>query len=184
MLLAPKRDPDALDIPIPRTNAEAVSGPWASYWIVAKEAEMASNRSKGTNVDAVPLRGANVVSGMWLYKVKRPAGAPPVFKVRYVVRGFSQREGIDFFQTFAPTLKMITLQVFLHIAAHRDYEVISMLIRWFLATKSTHGSRVVCLHSDREGLVMEITGTSMIHACAPHYMWPYAVRYAAHQLNL
>ncbi|CAI7759764.1 unnamed protein product [Closterium sp. NIES-54] len=51
----------------------------------------------------------NVVSGIWLYKVKRPPGAPPMFKARYVARGFSQREGVDFFQTFAPTPKMTTL---------------------------------------------------------------------------
>ncbi|CAI5536131.1 unnamed protein product [Closterium sp. Naga37s-1] len=31
---------------------------------------------------------------------------------------------------------------------------------------------------------MEIARTSMIHARAPHFLWPYAVRYAAHQLNL
>ncbi|CAI7841068.1 unnamed protein product [Closterium sp. NIES-54] len=31
---------------------------------------------------------------------------------------------------------------------------------------------------------MDIAGTSMIHARAPHFLWPYAVRYAAHQLNL
>ncbi|CAI7903527.1 unnamed protein product [Closterium sp. NIES-54] len=31
---------------------------------------------------------------------------------------------------------------------------------------------------------MEVTRTSMIHAVAPHFLWPFAVRYAAHQLNL
>ncbi|CAI7812298.1 unnamed protein product, partial [Closterium sp. NIES-54] len=36
----------------------------------------------------------------------------------------------------------------------------------------------------RIGLVMEVVRTSMIHAAAPHFMWPFAVRYAAHQLNL
>ncbi|CAI7759099.1 unnamed protein product [Closterium sp. NIES-53] len=36
----------------------------------------------------------------------------------------------------------------------------------------------------RIGLVMEVTRTSMIHAAAPHFLWPFAVRYAAHQLNL
>ncbi|CAI7829092.1 unnamed protein product, partial [Closterium sp. NIES-54] len=36
----------------------------------------------------------------------------------------------------------------------------------------------------RIGLVMEIARTSMIHAAAPHFLWPFAVRYAAHQLNL
>ncbi|CAI7896943.1 unnamed protein product [Closterium sp. NIES-54] len=36
----------------------------------------------------------------------------------------------------------------------------------------------------RIGLVMEIARTSLTHARAPHFLWPYAVRYAAHQLNL
>ncbi|CAI7807754.1 unnamed protein product, partial [Closterium sp. NIES-53] len=36
----------------------------------------------------------------------------------------------------------------------------------------------------RIGLVMEVAHTSMIHAAAPHFLWPFAVRYAAHQLNL
>ncbi|CAI7914000.1 unnamed protein product [Closterium sp. NIES-54] len=36
----------------------------------------------------------------------------------------------------------------------------------------------------RIGLVMEIARTSLIHAAASHFLWPFAVQYAAHQLNL
>ncbi|CAI5485693.1 unnamed protein product, partial [Closterium sp. Naga37s-1] len=36
----------------------------------------------------------------------------------------------------------------------------------------------------RIGSVMEVARTSLIHAAAPHFLWPFAVRYAAHQLNL
>ncbi|CAI7906389.1 unnamed protein product [Closterium sp. NIES-54] len=36
----------------------------------------------------------------------------------------------------------------------------------------------------RIGLVMEVAPTSMIHVAAPHFLWPFAVRYAAHQLSL
>ncbi|CAI7839484.1 unnamed protein product [Closterium sp. NIES-53] len=36
----------------------------------------------------------------------------------------------------------------------------------------------------RIGFVMEIARTSMIHAAAPHFLWPFAVRYAAHELTL
>ncbi|CAI7892039.1 unnamed protein product [Closterium sp. NIES-54] len=36
----------------------------------------------------------------------------------------------------------------------------------------------------RIGLVMEFARTSMVHAAAPHFLWPFAVRYVAHQLNL
>ncbi|CAI7879409.1 unnamed protein product [Closterium sp. NIES-53] len=59
-------------------------------------------------------------------EVKRSPGSPPVFKARYVARGFSQRQGVDFFQTFSPTPKMTTLRVLLHVAAQRDYELHSL----------------------------------------------------------
>ncbi|CAI7857538.1 unnamed protein product, partial [Closterium sp. NIES-53] len=36
----------------------------------------------------------------------------------------------------------------------------------------------------RIGLIMEVARTSMIHAAAPHFLWPFVVQYAAHQLNL
>ncbi|CAI5482506.1 unnamed protein product [Closterium sp. Yama58-4] len=68
------------------------------------DAEMASWKSTGTYVDEVPPPGANIVSGMWIFRVKRPPGSPPVFKARY----------------------MTTLRVLLHVAAHRDYELHSL----------------------------------------------------------
>ncbi|CAI7773723.1 unnamed protein product [Closterium sp. NIES-53] len=36
----------------------------------------------------------------------------------------------------------------------------------------------------RIGMVMDVARTSMIHAAAPHFRWPFAVQYAAHQINL
>ncbi|CAI7875285.1 unnamed protein product [Closterium sp. NIES-54] len=92
----------------------------------AMDAEMASWKSIGTYVDEVPPPGANIVSGMWIFRVKRPPGSPPVFKARYVARVFSQRQGVDYFQTFSPTPKMTTLRVLLHVAAQRDYELHSL----------------------------------------------------------
>ncbi|CAI7893434.1 unnamed protein product [Closterium sp. NIES-53] len=105
MLLAPEGDPDAPDIPTPRSYAEAIAG---------------------TYVDEVPPPGANIVSGMWIFRVKRPPGSPPVFKARYVARGFSQQEGVEFFHTFSHTPKMTTLRVLLHVAAQHDYELHSL----------------------------------------------------------
>ncbi|CAI7838819.1 unnamed protein product [Closterium sp. NIES-54] len=53
-------------------------------------------------------------------------GSPLAFKAHYVARGFSQRQGVDFFRNFSPTLKMTTLRVLLHVAAQRDYELHSL----------------------------------------------------------
>ncbi|CAI7771948.1 unnamed protein product [Closterium sp. NIES-53] len=36
----------------------------------------------------------------------------------------------------------------------------------------------------RIGMVMDVARTSMIHGAAPHFLWPFAVQYAAHQINL
>ncbi|CAI7916824.1 unnamed protein product [Closterium sp. NIES-53] len=80
MLLTPEQDPDAPDIPTPRSYAEAITS---------------------TYVDAVPPPGANIVDAMWFLRVKRPPGSLPVFKARYVARGFSPRQGFDFFHTFS-----------------------------------------------------------------------------------
>ncbi|CAI7842073.1 unnamed protein product [Closterium sp. NIES-53] len=125
-LLALEGDSDAPDIPTPRSYAEAIEGPYSSHWQAAMDAEMASWKSTGTYVDEVPPPGANIVSGMWIFRVKRPPGSPPVFKARYVARGFSQQQEVDYFQTFSPTPKMTTLRVLLHVAAQRDYELHSL----------------------------------------------------------
>ncbi|CAI7854520.1 unnamed protein product, partial [Closterium sp. NIES-53] len=125
-LLAPEGDPDAPDISTPRSYAEAIEGPYSSQWQAAMDAKMASGKSTCTYVDEVPPPGANIISGMWIFRVKRPPGSPPVFKARYVTRGFSQRQGVDYFQTFSPTPKMTTLRVLLHVAAQRDYELHSL----------------------------------------------------------
>ncbi|CAI7852874.1 unnamed protein product, partial [Closterium sp. NIES-54] len=126
MLLAPEGDPDAPDIPTLRSYTEVIEGPYSSRWQAAMDAEMASWKSTGTYVDEVPPPGANIVSGMWIFRVKRPPGSLPVFKAHYVARGFSQRQGVDFFQTFSPTPKTTTLRVLLHVAAQRDYELHSL----------------------------------------------------------
>ncbi|CAI7790459.1 unnamed protein product [Closterium sp. NIES-54] len=135
-LIAPEGDPDAPDIPTPRSYAEAIEGPYSSQWQSAMDAEMASWKSTSTYVDEVPPRGANIVSGMRIFRVKRPLGSPPVFKARYVARDFSQRQGVDYFHTFSPTPKMTTLRVLLHVAAQRDYELHSL----DFSTAFLHGS--------------------------------------------
>ncbi|CAI7876486.1 unnamed protein product, partial [Closterium sp. NIES-54] len=72
MQLAPEGDPDAPDIPTPRSYAEAITG---------------------TYIDEVPPPGVNIVDGMWIFRVKRPPGSPPAFKARYVARGFAFLQG-------------------------------------------------------------------------------------------
>ncbi|CAI7889832.1 unnamed protein product [Closterium sp. NIES-53] len=80
MLLVPEGDPDAPDIPTPHSYAEAITGPYSSQWEAAMDAEMASWKSTSTYVDEVPPPGANIVDGMWIFRVKRPPDSPPTSK--------------------------------------------------------------------------------------------------------
>ncbi|CAI7789800.1 unnamed protein product [Closterium sp. NIES-53] len=70
LLLAPEGDPDATDIPTPRSFAEGISGPYSSQWLTSMDVEMASWKSTGTYVNAVPHHGVNVIDGMWIFRVK------------------------------------------------------------------------------------------------------------------
>ncbi|CAI7810633.1 unnamed protein product [Closterium sp. NIES-54] len=113
-------DPTTLTIDLLEQHLLAAE---TSVVATAMDAEMASWKSTGTYVDAVPSSRANIVDGMWIFRVKPPLGSPPAFKARYVARGFTQRQGVDYFHTFSPTPKMTTLWVLLHVAAQRDYEL-------------------------------------------------------------
>ncbi|CAI7871176.1 unnamed protein product [Closterium sp. NIES-53] len=108
MVLAPEGEPNAPDIPTPRSYAEAITGPYSSQWQAPMDAKMASWKSTGTYVDEVPPPGANIVDGMWIFRASD-----------------SDRE-LTTFQTFSPTPKMTTLQMLLHLAAQRDYELHSL----------------------------------------------------------
>ncbi|CAI7853029.1 unnamed protein product [Closterium sp. NIES-54] len=85
----------------------------------------------------------------------------------------------------------------------RKGEVTEVLIDWIRGARRQLSESfgldlpVLRLHSDRGaspqqngiaerriGMVMDVARTSMIHAAAPHFLWPFAVQYAAHQINL
>ncbi|CAI7802954.1 unnamed protein product [Closterium sp. NIES-53] len=102
LLLAPEGDPDAPDIPTPRSYVEGITGPYSSQWQATMDGEMAFLKSTGTFVDEFPPPGANIVDGMWIFR------------------------GVDYFQTFSPTPRMTSLRVLLHVAAQRDYELHSL----------------------------------------------------------
>lgn len=71
--------------------------------------------------------GKRVVSYKWFYKVKfNQDGTIERYKARLVVRGFTQTEGLDNFDTFAPVVKMSTVRVLLSLAAVNNWYVTRM----------------------------------------------------------
>ena len=62
-------------------------------------------------------RGKSVVTSKWLYKIKHAVdGNVEKYKVRFVARGFTQKEGIDYDETFAPVARYTTIRTIISLA--------------------------------------------------------------------
>ena len=70
--------------------------------------------------DVVPrLENKLVVSSRWLYKVKQATdGSVEKHKARFVARGFSQVEGIEYDETFAPIARCSSIRSMLALSTH------------------------------------------------------------------
>ena len=63
-----------------------------------------------------------VLKGTWAFKLKRlPDGSPLKFKARYCVRGDMQKEGIDYFETYAPVVQWSTVRLLLTMILSKNW---------------------------------------------------------------
>jgi hypothetical protein len=108
--------------PIPKSWDDAISGPHAAEWRAALAAEKAAMAEHGTYEPAPGYHGKTVRSKL-VYRVTREPDGTLKFKVRLVAQGFTERAGIDYFETFAPTVATRSLHILLHIAASEDREM-------------------------------------------------------------
>ena len=69
--------------------------------------------------DVVPRQGGkSVVTSKWIYKIKHATdGSIEKYKARFVARGFSQKEGIDYEETFSPIARYTSIISLLSLAA-------------------------------------------------------------------
>lgn len=78
--------------------------------------------------DIVDLpQGRTPVGSRWVYAIKRnETGAIVKYKARLVAQGFTQKEGIDYIETFSPTVKFSSIRGLIALATHGDFEIHQM----------------------------------------------------------
>ncbi|KAK4255257.1 hypothetical protein QN277_008276 [Acacia crassicarpa] len=94
-----------------------------SWYYVMKEEmnSMASNRV--WDLVELPV-GAKAIGCKWVFKTKRDSlDNLDRRKARLVAKGFTQREGIDYKETFSPVSKKDSLRIILALLAHFDLEL-------------------------------------------------------------
>ena len=102
----------------PQTFEEATSRPDSDKWLAAMQEELESLAKNDVWTLVDRPRNCNIVSNRWVYRIKRsPEGKIERYRARLVARGFSQVEGVDYFETYAPTANMVVVRTLFAYAA-------------------------------------------------------------------
>jgi hypothetical protein len=118
------------DLPEPKSFKEAKASPEWNEWHAGmrEEYESMGQRDvwKKVRVEDLPT-GTKVLAGKWVYKKKRHADNSIYrYKARWVARGFLQRFGLDYDETYAAVAHIVTIRLCLALAAQYDHDVRQM----------------------------------------------------------
>ena len=114
----------------PYTYEEAMNDIDAHNWIKAMKFELDSMYSNQVWDLVKALNSIKPVCCKWVYKRKGGVdGKVETFKTRLVANGYTQKEGIDYEETFSPIAMLKSIRILLFIAAHYDYEIWQMDVK-------------------------------------------------------
>ena len=95
----------------PQSAQEAMQGPHCEKWKKAMKSEMDSLKENGVFEIVDRPAGKKVIKSKWVFRVKtNELGEIEKYKARVVAKGFSQVEGIDYDQTFSPTVRFESIR--------------------------------------------------------------------------
>ena len=114
----------------PKTYKEAMADPHQAAWQLGMNDEFDSLVKNDTwELTSLPS-GRKALGGRWVFKLKRgPKEEIVRHKARWVVRGFEQRAGVDFNETFASVVKPMSYKAIFAMAAALDYEIEQMDVK-------------------------------------------------------
>ncbi|CAL1372799.1 unnamed protein product [Linum trigynum] len=103
----------------PRFFHEAVR---YAYWREAMKAEIRALEANRTWSLVYAPPNVHLIDSRWVFRIKyRPDGTIERFKARLVAKGYTQVEGLDYHETFAPVAKLVTVRCLLAVAVSRGW---------------------------------------------------------------
>jgi hypothetical protein len=107
-----------------------MASPDTAEWLAACEEEMWTWKDLDV-YDVVPRpKGRKIIGSKWVFRIKwGPDSSIQKHKARIVAQGFTQVEGINFDQTFAPVAKFSSLRTVFTLAAEHDLELHQMDVK-------------------------------------------------------
>lgn len=111
----------------PMTVEDALSRPDAAQWKLAMEVEHQALMENRTWELVNRPKDRKVIKCKWIFKTKRDlTGNVDRYKARLVIKGYQQRKGVDYSETYSPVVRHSSLRYLLALAAQRDMCVVQM----------------------------------------------------------
>lgn len=122
---------DVLNAYTPDLYEHPVKCAHAKNWNIAMKEEIDSMLVNKTWELVPKPANCRTIDCKWVYKLKDAvkSGDQPTYKARLVAKGFTQKEGIDYNDIFAPVVKYKTMRLLLAMAAVYDYEIDQMDVK-------------------------------------------------------
>jgi hypothetical protein len=111
----------------PSTFQQVIKSSDKEKWLEAMDKEYAA-LLKSNTFTLVPLpNNRKAIEARWLFKVKRKAdGTIDRYKARWVAKGYSQKFGIDYYDTYAPVVRLENLRFLIAYATQHELHIDQM----------------------------------------------------------
>ena len=114
------------EVETPTSIKQALGGPQSKEWRTAMDEEWVAMKAlRVWDPQPVPLPpGKTAVDGKFVFAPKLDAqGKVARYRARFVARGFTQRAGSDYTETFSSVVKWATIRMVAALAAVNDWEI-------------------------------------------------------------
>ena len=99
-------------------------------WLLAMQEELNSfTRKEVWSLVERPTEEHNVIGTKWIFKNKEDENGTVLRKARLVAQGYSQVEGLDFGETFAPVSRLESIRILLAYAAFNGFTLHQMDVK-------------------------------------------------------